>query len=209
VEDVARGGWIVAIGLSPTRPTEQECMKRALPSGTYYRPALTSAFQRVSHSLQNTQKAFLANRFVEEVLRLVDTMTPDETTKRKKSTRSKIHYMIRHSNLAREFSWDSQNGSWVDYKVKGYASTLSNEQCMMAIEVFNRYEDQLSAEVVEALEPILMTVLRAVLLEIYQVMDYFDRREHFQDVQLVKVLKELESKRKPIYLREWRVGDEE
>jgi hypothetical protein len=40
-------------------------------------------------------------------------------------------------------------------------------------------------------------------------MAYFDGREYFEDVQLVKVLKELESKRKPIFLREWKIGDEE
>jgi hypothetical protein len=49
-----------------------------------------------------------------------------------------------------------------------------------------------------------------VVVGCYQVMVYFDARgRHFEDVQLVKVLKELESKRKPIYLREWKVGHEE
>ena len=118
--------------------------------------------------------------------------------------------MIRDSKLTEVFSGDRYTNFWVNDKVKDYASCLSNEQCMMAIEVFNRYEDQLSTEVVEALEPILLVVLRAVVVGCYQVMVYFDPRgRHFEDVQLVKVLKELESKRKPIYLREWKVGHEE
>jgi hypothetical protein len=56
MDDVARGGWIVAIGLSSTRPTEQKCMKPGLPSEKpcRYPPALTSAFRRVSHGLRNT-----------------------------------------------------------------------------------------------------------------------------------------------------------
>ena len=202
VDDVARGGWIVAVALSSTRPTDQECFKPGLPSGMSYRSALTSAFRRVSHGLRNTQKAFPTNSMVEEASRLVHIMG-------KGNMNSPEYYMIIHSKLSKVFSEGGQRGSWVYDNVKDYASGLSNEKCMMAIEIFSRYEDQLSEEVVVALEPILLVVLRAVMVGCYQVVEYFDRRGHFEDVQLVKVLKELESKRKPIYLREWKVGDEE
>jgi hypothetical protein len=211
VEDVARGGWIVAVGLSSIRPIEQECLKRASPSNQSYRPTLTRSFRRVSNGLRNTQKAFPANSLVGEVLILVGVMTPDETGG--ESTRSEVYSMIRRSKLTEVFlgdgKSDSWSPSWVYDKQNDYASGLSNQQCMMAIEIFNRYEYQLSAEVSEALEPILLVVLRAVMVGCYQVMDYFEDRAHFKDVQLVKMLKELESKRKPIYLREWKVGDEE
>jgi hypothetical protein len=136
----------------------------------------------------------------------VDLMTPKGS--KSMSSRSEVHNMI--TKLGETFSWDFQGRSFVDDEAKDYASGLSNEQCTMAIEAFNRYEDQLPEEAVKALPPILHVVLRAVVVGSYQVMEYFDRlvRYHFEDVQLVKELKELESKRKPIYLREWKVGDE-
>jgi hypothetical protein len=146
---------------------------------------------------------------VREALRLVDGMTPDETNERSQNTKSKEYYMIMSSKLPKAISWDRQRGSCVNDNVKDYASGLSNEQCMIVIEVFSPYEDQLSVEVVEALEPILLVVLRAVVAGCYQVMEYFDVRDCFEDLQLVEVLKELEWKRKPMYLREWKVRDEE
>jgi hypothetical protein len=202
MDDIARSGWIVAVGLSSTRPTNRQCLRPGLPSEMSYRPALTIVFRRVSHGLRNTQKAFPTNSMVEEALRLVHIIE-------KGYMNSKHYYMIIHSKFSDVFSEDGQRGSWVDDEVKDYASGLSNEQCMTAIAVFSSYEDQLSEEVVVALEPILLVVLRAVMVGCYQVVQYFDTWEHFEDVQLVKVLKELESKRKLIYLREWKVGDEE
>jgi hypothetical protein len=146
---------------------------------------------------------------VEEALRLVDIMTPreDETM----GSRSREHWIIITSKLAETFSWDSKRGNWVSDEVKGYASGLSNEQCTRAIEAFNHYEDELSLEIIEALGPILLVVLRVVVVGCYQVTEYFVHlnSERFEAMPLVKVLKELESKRKLIYLREWRVRDEE
>jgi hypothetical protein len=180
MDDVARGGWIVAVGLSSTCPTQQECLKHGLPSEMFDPPALSSAFNRISHGLRNTPKVYPTNPMVEAALELVDAI------RRNDNTTSRLTVDIRYSKLTEVFSRDVR-GLWVADEVKDYATGLSNEQCMIAIEVFNRYEDQLSEEVVVALNPILLVVSRAVVVGCYQVMKYFDRRrDPFDDLQLTK-----------------------
>ena len=185
----------------------QECLERGLPSEEIHYPALTKAFERISHGLRNTQKAFPTNSMVKEALVSVNILTPRG---RGRVLTSRWEKHLAKSKLAETFSGDSQGFFLADDDVKEYASKLSTEQCTMAIEIFNRYEDQLSEEVIEALKPILLVVLKAVVVGCFQVAIYYDKRryQYFEDVQLVKELKGLEIKR-PIYLRDWMIRDEE
>jgi hypothetical protein len=64
VEDIYRGGWIVAVGLSRTLPTVSHRMKNLAEEEPRLPMAVRKAFARVIHGLKNAEKAFPEEHYI-------------------------------------------------------------------------------------------------------------------------------------------------
>ncbi|PVI00095.1 hypothetical protein DM02DRAFT_614600 [Periconia macrospinosa] len=159
--DIFRGGWIVAVGLSRTLPISFEFLgpKKAGEAPEYAFRAL----ERITHRLKNLSQLF-GGRRIELATELVD------------DARSYVQESAAPSSLWMYFERSAFTGGfgsrWHQDTRREFAQTLTNNDCILAMQIFNQYED-LSESQKLSLEPILTLVLRAMLVGVYQVATEF------------------------------------
>jgi hypothetical protein len=175
--DISRGGWIAAIGLSRTRPLRSHCMvAEPLDGWSNYKKLVhvASAFDRILYRLDSLLTTFTENVvWIREALRLV-TYLHDKTpiTSGRGGGRISSHtYSVFQSSSFRE----TFGPQWFSGKELGesrkFVEGLSQEQCLMIMEVFAQY-GMLTNEAVEGLRGCLLAALRAVLVGCWEVHVY-------------------------------------
>jgi hypothetical protein len=210
-DDVRRGGWIVAIGLSNTIPTARDFMTRGVRDQSQYskamapgRPCITvnRAFARVAQCLSSAAAAFPQEPAVGHARRLLKDWIA-EYSHWGISSLSGVFNICVKSPLYQLFP----GGHWVQDKKREYASVLSTHQCQMAMQAFSHL-GAFSAEEKEALEPVILVVLRAVMVGCFAVLEFLSYIERkAEDSRMEKMWQELDEKHGPIYLRQWKDED--
>jgi hypothetical protein len=166
--DVYRGGWIVAVGLSSTRPTALAFMETRKMDGLRNYVAVGRAFDRVLHSMTNLGKSFREPR-VRIAQELVLSAYASE-----RMAPSAFRDLFRRSLLTEDFG-----PGW--FECTDFAQNLTNDQSKLIMQVFNQYEE-LSDDQIQGLDGILKTALRAALVGTYKVVTtiLYDRTTHFR-----------------------------
>jgi hypothetical protein len=139
VEDIYRGGWIVAVGLSRTLRTVSHRMKDLAKEEPRLPMAVRKAFARVIHGLKNAEKAFPQERYIRSATKCVDIFASGQRDSR---TYSRIIDSEVSKEIARSWNYTDVEMWLLNINAKDYAMSLSNEQCHIAIQAFNHYEDQ-------------------------------------------------------------------
>jgi hypothetical protein len=207
-DDIWRGGWVVAIGLSNTVPAARDFMLRGdrdPKSMSLEKPCITAnrALARVVQCLSSASEAFPQEPALEHAQKLLEDWISNYS---KWNSMSGVYSLWTSSPLYHLFKDDEGNRvkRWVQDKQKKYASVLSTYQCQIAMQAFS-HPGAFSAEEQEVLAPVILVVLRAVMVGCYAVLDYLDyRSEHGR---MEKMWEELDEKHGPIYLRPWKEGD--
>jgi len=212
-DDIARGAWIVAVGLSPTLPFAYHFLSR---DGEFERAAKTKrtplahAFRRMLRSLQKVIEAIpeesKLGRTAHEIIRW---------------TSWKLIEGSNSTNLLHRFNSEEVHGfdriygqkDWAQDWSKEYASSLSKEQCELLLQVFNHYShsDELSDAEITKLKPMVSVAMRAVMVGSYQVLKYFQEHEkigsHYS--QYSKSVLDVPGRCSSnfVYLRDWHEDD--
>jgi len=147
--DLSRGGWIVAVGLSPTLPVAAECMDKKEGSVAI----VDQALDRVIHCLENLEKAFPEQERVSVACRVAKKLRSRHG--RFGFSRSSFIYLFKDVILRAGELPDLIN-DW------------TYQQINTVMAVFSQYEPLTSEQTAE-LRPILETALRVALFGVYQV----------------------------------------
>jgi hypothetical protein len=160
LEDLSRGGWIVAIGLSQAQPIAHDIMDRS--NGKPSRPVI-NALLRIHHCLRNLMEALPEERIVREAEHLMCRCMAGRHIPRG----SRLYSFFRTSLLSECFNSDR----WFidEPEIKRYASTLSDAQCVLIMRVFSQYDDP-SNQDIEELQPVLEVAIRVAMTSVWKVL---------------------------------------
>lgn len=199
-DDVSRGGWIVAIGLSEDSLIANDSMDYTLV-GNKPKGPIINALLRIHHCLTNIAKAFPDEEIVGEAENLMQRCIALDFC----HTGSGLFHIFKASELSNRFGTSKR---WfLDLEgTRLVASTLSDAQCILIMRVFSQY-DELSLEDIQDLRPVLEIAIRIAMTSAYTVLKflrpmtfYIDRRTKFDWLE--------EIKSRSIYLRD-RFEDED
>ena len=167
-ESISRGGWVAAVGLSPTRPFLNSCMpSNHGETNIHDLTPLERAFDRIIWRLSNLRTIFPSEAMlIDEAYRLVTTL------RFKFNSHSMTSSVFRYSVFATQFG----DRDWFEHHTeqavrRQFARGLSTEDSLLIIDVFTHYSD-LTAGEIEALRPIIIVALRAVLVGCWEVFFY-------------------------------------
>jgi hypothetical protein len=156
--DMYRGGWIVAIGLSPTPPITFAFL--GLEGGEKMQKHVLRALERIKHRLKNLFQIFRDPK-IETAIGLVNLARSVV-----KGSCSQSRFNEQSSRYSLKLGFEMY---WYERDTQlGFAETLTDNDCILAMQIFNQYED-LSDSQKLSLEGILMSTIRATLLGVYQV----------------------------------------
>jgi hypothetical protein len=155
--DLSRGGWIVAVGLSPTVPVAPDFMDRDSDGRVVI---VDRALDRMVHCLENLEKAFPGDQSVSIAHKLMQDV---RSIRRFGYSGSHLNALFRHSNF--------EQGRQRWYAFRESTEGLTNQQISTAMQVFSRYAPPTNDEITE-LRPVLKTVFRAALVGTHQVLSH-------------------------------------
>jgi hypothetical protein len=156
--DLSRGGWIVAVGLSPTVPVAPDFMDRDSDGRVVI---VDRALDRMVHCLETLEKAFPEEQSVSTAHRLMQYV---RFIRRFGYSGSYLNALFRHSNF--------EQGRQRWYAFRESTEGLTNQQIGTAMQVFSRYTPPTNDDITE-LRPVLKTALRAALVGTHQVLSHF------------------------------------
>ncbi|MCJ1250365.1 hypothetical protein MMC30_007591 [Trapelia coarctata] len=176
--DIARGGWIVAVGLSPTLLIAYHFMSR---DGEFEKAAktkrttLAQAFRRLLRCLQKVARAIPEERLI---WRAHDIIGWTSWKLIEGSNSANLLHKF-NSGEVQEFDRIYAQKHWAQDCNKDYARSLTKEQCELFTEALNHYShnNELSGREISSLKPMISLALRAVLTGSYQVLRYFQEHE--------------------------------
>ena len=155
--DLSRGGWIVAVGASPTLPVPVDFMDRKENVVVI----VDQALDRVIHCLENLRDAFPEEERVSVARTLVAKVRSENS--RFGCSRSRMVNLFKKANFNYHYLSDITSG-------------LTSQQINISMAVFNQYERLTSEQKVE-LEPVLETALRVAMLGVYRVVVHLNSFE--------------------------------
>jgi hypothetical protein len=207
LDDAQRGGWIAAVGLSPTLPQPYQLIASEAKGSSWRRKHITlrKAFNRVLRGLEKIANVFPDEELVAAARRIIENTS--QGLLEHHDTTSALLYPFLFGN-PNPFDKVYGGHGWVQMTNLDFARTLTDEQCKLAIQVFNHYNDLSDLET-EQLKPIWRTVLRVILVGSYRVMDYFsecDGGRYFENTMALEA-PELGQNR-TVYLRDRQEEDE-
>jgi hypothetical protein len=188
IDDVQRGGWIVAIGLCKPFIAGKHRMRNP-DLGQEERLAhllhVIRPFRRIYEVFEHFSKAFPDESFVSRVYLMAKNIRTHD-----RSTTSRSAAWFYNSDILAEFG-----GFRIDSRE--YLRGLTADQCQTAMDAFNHF-DPLSTKEVEILRPVLKKVLIAVIHGMYIAADWDekDARLDYLDSSW------LDAPRRAVYVRE-------
>ncbi len=175
-EDISRGGWVAAVGLSPTRPFLNSCMPSNHGETNIHKlTPLERAFDRIIWRLSNLKTIFPSEAM------LIDEACSLVTTLRFESSRhSMVSVVFRNYRFTAHF----RDMNWFEHHTeqaarRQFARSLSTEDSLLIINVFTHYSELTTGEI-ENLAPIIIVALRAVLVGCWEVFFYTHNLERVQ-----------------------------
>lgn len=169
VDDISRGGWIVAIGLSPAQPIANDhldCFYRDdyKPSGPIF-----NALLRLHHCLRNIAKALPEEKIISEAEELMRRCEENHYI----WTNSTLGRLFCSSELSARFNTDPEKCFWFSNSAETarYASALSDAQCVLIMRIFSKYNDPTTKDIQE-LRPVLYVAIRVAMTGVYAVARY-------------------------------------
>jgi hypothetical protein len=130
MDDISRGGWVVAIGLSEVWPIASDMVEYVLIAGMPHSPVINS-LQRIHHCLQNMVKGFPDD----EIIRKAEKLMRDCVKFTYCSSGSELFSFFDNSSLSKRFDMagtGSKSRRWFeDWKETArHASALTAEECV-------------------------------------------------------------------------------
>jgi hypothetical protein len=158
--DLSRGGWVVAVGLSPTRPIATDFMERKDGSVVI----LDRALGRVAQCLGNIQRAFpeegrvsTARSLVEDVISMIGSFG---------YSGSHLHFLYERANFKDCIADPARPRGRRNLPI--FTEGLTDRQIMRTLKVLN-YDEQLTDDEASELRPVLQTVLQASMCGVFKV----------------------------------------
>lgn len=155
--DLSRGGWIVAVGLSPTRPVTRHFLERQNRSLVI----VERAIERVICCLKNLETAFPG----------VGMVPSAHTVVRQVHARIGGGFGYSGSHLHRLFVVAGFERLVTRRHPPKFIKGLTDEQIITTMKVFN-YDEPLTTDEITQLRPVLESVVQACLLGVFKVVNH-------------------------------------